>query len=257
MNALRTRIAGLGCLVFALSAATATAEVRLPSVLGDRMVLQRGAALPFWGWASPGEQVTVSIGRNTVSVVADSQGRWRLALAPMAAGGSHTVVVKGENTIELADVLVGEVWVASGQSNMKWPLRRTDDADMEALRANLPRMRLFTVPQVTTQERQDDTEASWQVCTTATALDFSAVAYYFGRRLHETLDVPVGVLFTAWGGTPAEAWTRREALEAEPELDPLLSRWDEAVATYDSARAEREHAQALAEWEREAEQTKA
>lgn len=257
MHALRTRIAGLGCLVFALSAATAIAEVRLPSVLGSGMVLQRGAALPFWGWASPGENVTVSIGRNAASAVADSEGRWRVALSPMAAGGSHTVVVKGENTIELADVLVGEVWVASGQSNMKWPLRRTDDADMEALRANLPRMRLFTVPEVTTQERQDDTEARWQACTPATVLDFSAVAYYFGRRIHETLDVPVGILFTAWGGTPAEAWTRREALEAAPDLAPLLSRWDEDVATYDPARAEREHAQAMAEWERETERAKA
>jgi sialate O-acetylesterase len=257
MNALRARIVSLGCLVLTLSAAAAIAEVRLPSVLSAGMVLQRGTALPFWGWASPGEEVTVSIGGNTASAVAGSDGRWRLSLAPMTAGGSHTVVVQGENTLELDDVLVGEVWVASGQSNMKWPLRRTDDADLEALRADLPRMRLFTVPEVTTQERQDDTDARWQACTPAAALQFSAVAYYFGRRLHETLDVPVGVLFTAWGGTPAEAWTSREALEAEPKLEPLLRRWDETVASYDKDQAEQEHAGAVAAWEREAEQAKA
>ena len=117
-------------------------------------------------------------------------------------------------------------------------------------------MRLFTVPQVTVQEPQEDTDARWESATPATVPQFSAVAYYFGRRIHETLDVPVGLLFTAWGGTPSEAWTSRQALEAEPELDPLLKRWDEAVGSYDAAEAERAHAEALAEWEREAKQAR-
>ncbi len=256
MRALNGRIAGLACLAIALAVSPAAAEVKLPSVLGSGMVLQRGVPLPFWGWASPGEEVTVSIGTNSATAVADAEGRWRLSLEAMPAGGSHTVMVEGDNTIELSDVLVGEVWVASGQSNMKWQLRRTDDADLEALRAHLPRMRLFTVPQVTVQEPQEDTDARWESATPATVPQFSAVAYYFGRRIHETLDVPVGLLFTAWGGTPSEAWTSRQALEAEPELDPLLKRWDEAVGSYDAAEAERAHAEALAEWEREARQAR-
>lgn len=213
---------------FALLATSAAAEVKPAAVFGDHMVLQRRQEVPVWGTAKPGEKVTVTIGSQTAAVVTDTQGRWRVDLPAMEAGGPHELTVQGgSNTVAYADVLVGEVWLCSGQSNMVWPVIWSDDADLEIASADRPRMRLFQVPDVMADAPSQAIAASWQVCGPQTAGNFSAVAYYFGRQLHETLGVPVGLISSAWGGSPIEAWTPVEAMRSDPALRPLLDRWDQ------------------------------
>lgn len=205
-----------------LASSTARCDVTLPSVFGDNMVLQRDREIPVWGKAKPGEKVTVRLGENQASSTADEKGKWMARLPAVAAGGPHELIVQGDKpgdkTLTLHNVLVGEVWVCSGQSNMEWPMTRIDNSEQEIEAADYPRLRLFSVKRTTSETPLDDVEASWSICTPESVPDFSAVAYFFGRRLHEHLDVPVGLLKTAWGGTPAEHWTPSAMFEADPTL---------------------------------------
>ena len=241
---------GVLLVLFTLSAALARparAEVRVPAIIGDHMVLQRDAKVRLWGWADAGEALRVSIGGQALTTTADPAGRWQVQLAPMPAGGPHTLEISGKNTLRFADILFGEVWVASGQSNMEFPLSRAANAVAEIAAARFPRMRLFTVAKATSREPLDNVRGEWTECSPETVTDFSAVAYFFGREVHRALDVPVGLIHSSWGGTPAEAWTSRGALTAEASLKPMVDALDRNAADPETARA---YERAVAEWER-------
>jgi sialate O-acetylesterase len=190
-----------------LAASTAVAEVRLPHVIGDHMVLQRNVVLNIWGWGNKGERVTVELGDSKVITRANSAGEWKVALPAMKAGGPHTMTVKGKNTLTIKDILVGEVWIGSGQSNMQWNVAGSANAGAEIAVAKYPKIRLFLVPNVLSGIPNRDVNADWKECSPASVPPFSAVLYYFGRHLHKELDVPVGLIASAWGGSLIEPWT--------------------------------------------------
>jgi sialate O-acetylesterase len=223
------------------------ADVRLPGLFSDHMVLQRGKPIWVWGWATPGEQVTVTLGRARVSVAAE-RGEWRVRLPAQKAGGPFTLVVEGRNRIEVQDVLVGEVWICSGQSNMEWPMRRSHQPEEDIKDSRNPWIRLYTVPKLKSPDPVDDVKAVWRLCQPEAVADFSAVAYYFGRDLQEALRVPVGLVHTSWGGSPAEAWMRWEVMAAnEGYRRDILDPWPEQ---------DRRFREELAKWERETEELK-
>lgn len=235
---------------------TAGADVRLPRIFGDNMLLQRGVEAPIWGRADPGEKVIVTLGNERATATADENGRWRAKLSPLDAGGPFQLTVEGKNTVTLDNVLVGEVWVCSGQSNMQFALRQSANAHAEIGQANFPKIRLFTVKRTVAETPQDDVVGEWVECSPQTAPDFSAVGYFFGWELHKALGgVPVGLMHTSWGGTPSEAWTSLPALEAESEVKPFLDYWKEQVAGSDARLAEYE--KKMAEWRQAAENAKA
>jgi sialate O-acetylesterase len=205
---------------------SARADVSLNNMFGDQMVLQQGIANRVWGRADPGEKVTVSIAGQSHETTAGGDGSWELRLDPIAEyGGPHTLTVKGKNEVSFSDVLVGEVWICSGQSNMQWSVNQADDPDLEKAAATFPNIRLLSVPQVGTQEPQWNFQGAWAACSPETVGDFSAVGYFFGRQLHQTLGVPVGLIDNAWGGSAAEAWVKREKLAAHPTLEAIHERW--------------------------------
>ena len=218
-------------------AVAAEAAVTLPSVIGDHMVLQQGKKPPIWGKAEPGEPITVSIDGQEETAVADEDGKWMVKLHRMHAGGPHEMTIEGkEDSITLADILVGEVWVASGQSNMQWTVSNSNNAEHEIAAAKHPNMRLFTVTRTVAAEPREDCEGAWVACSPETVPGFSAAAYYFGRMLLEELDVPVGMIHTSWGGTPAESWTSMPSLESEPICKPIIERWEKILADYPQAK---------------------
>jgi sialate O-acetylesterase len=237
-------------LVLALSlTGLARADVRLPKIFGSHMVLQRGVPVPVWGWADAGEQVTVEFRGQSQSATADANGQWSLKLEALDVGDAATLTVSGNNTLTLEDVLVGEVWICSGQSNMQWSVSASRDPDLESAATNHPQLRLFYVPRVAKPEPQADVEAAWTTCTPETVSQFSAVGYFFGRQLQETLGVPVGVIHTSWGGTRAEAWATPDVLAGSADLQPILDVWNQRVAAFDPAAAEATYQTALKEWE--------
>lgn len=196
-----------------LFAATTKANIRLPAVISDNMVLQQNSTAKLWGWADPGEKIfiTASWNNNTDSVRTDENAKWVLPVQTPSAGGPYTVTIKGRNTIVLQNVMVGEVWICSGQSNMEmnyyWGLPQMRE-DFPS--ANNTAIRFFTVPRSTAKAPQEKGEGSWAVCDSATVKSFSAAAYYFGRKLNANLNVPIGLIHASWGGTPAEVWTPAE-----------------------------------------------
>ena len=204
----------------------ARADVSLNNMFGDHMVLQQGLKNKVWGKADPGETVTVTLGSQTHSTTAAADGSWHVFLDPvMEYGGPHTLTVKGKNTVTFNDVLIGEVWVCAGQSNMQWSVNASNDPDIEKAAAKFPNIRLITVPHVGTQEPQWNFKGTWAACTPDTVGGFSAVGYFFGRQLHQTLGVPVGLINNAWGGSAAEAWVKRDKLAAHPHLKAIHDRW--------------------------------
>lgn len=212
--------------------ASAWADVRLPHVFSSHMVLQRDKDIPIWGWAEPGEKVTVVAPGTSYTVTTNDEGKWHFRMDPLPVGGPYTITVRGSNEVVLDDVLVGEVWVCSGQSNMEWPVNRSDKPDEEIAAAKHPNIRLFHVPKVPAGTPQDDVDATWQVCSPETIPNFSAVAYFFGRKLNEDLNVPVGVIETAWGGTRIEPWTPLSGFRSVPELVPIAEESEAASAQY-------------------------
>jgi sialate O-acetylesterase len=220
------------------------------------MVLQQGRPVPFWGQADPGEKVTVSLGRVSRAAAAGADGRWRVDLPVQNAGGPHTVTVKAGNTLTLSDVMVGEVWVGSGQSNMQWTVRRSNGSGAEIAAAHWPGIRLFTVKRTVSGEPLPDVEGAWAVCTPETIPDFSAVAYFFGRDLHRNLGVAVGLIHTSWGGTPVEAWTSAPALASTGDLfRERADDWARAIAGYAEAKAK--HDAEVAAWQADADKARA
>jgi sialate O-acetylesterase len=216
----------------------ARGDVKLPAIFGDHMVLQRDQKDRVWGWADPGEEVTVTVspGDQSKQATAGADNKWQVMLDPLPVGGPYTITVKGKNTVTYQDVLSGEVWICSGQSNMQWPVAAANDADLETRAAKFPGLRLITVPNRGTQEPQKDFHGKWAICTPATVPGFSAVGYFFGRQLHETLGVPVGLINDAWGGSACEAWIPRDRLAADPKFKPLLDHWARIEQNYPEAK---------------------
>jgi sialate O-acetylesterase len=232
----------------AILAPVAQAEVSLPAIFGSHMVLQRDQKDKVWGKANPGDTITVTIAGQEKTAKAGDDGQWSVMLDPLPAGGPHTLTVKGpDNTVTFEDVLVGEVWICSGQSNMQWSVGQSNDAELEILSAKYPNLRLISVPQVGTQEPQWTFNGQWAPATPETVKDFSAVGYFFGRQLHQTLDVPVGLIDDAWGGSAAEAWVRRDILEQDERFKPLIDRWVQMEKNLQSPEAQARHEKALAE----------
>lgn len=231
----------ISCVFAAISALTATvasADVRLPALVGSNMVLQRDAKIKVWGWADPGEKVHVTFQDRTIATRADRNGQWMATLGPYPAGGPHEMVVAGKNTLTLQDVLIGDVWLGSGQSNMEWPLKATSGADREVAAASFANIRLFKVKYgPSAQPQQDVASVGWQAVTPETVTDFSAVAYLFGRELHQRYHVPIGLIQSAVGGTVAEAWASEAGLKRFPEfraaIEPLSRVTDSARADYE------------------------
>ncbi len=214
----------LTAMLVTASAQPVAAEVRLAGIFTDNMVLQCDMPIYIWGTGENGDEVAVAFGDQEEATTVND-GRWKVSLGAMSANADpqKLVVSSGDDEIELTNVLIGEVWIASGQSNMVWPIQRSADPEATAAAADVPQLRLFTVQRKPTPEPQGDlTGIGWHVTTPETVPEFSAVAYHFGRHLHEQLGVPVGLVSTNVGGTPAEAWTSREALADEPSLKPLL-----------------------------------
>jgi sialate O-acetylesterase len=225
------------------------AELKLPSVISDHMVLQQKQSDPIWGWDAPGTKVTVTFAGQTKTAEADSSGKWTVKLDPMPANAkSQSMTIKGTDTKELQDILIGEVWMCSGQSNMGFSLGQDWNGDLECLASHHPDLRLFKLPLVGTQELKTDINAQWQETTPQNTPAFTAVGFMFGRYLHEILGVPVGLIENAWGGSSAEAWVRRSTLEGDPRFKDLIAQWKNTEATYDPAKIKAAYEAAVAKW---------
>jgi sialate O-acetylesterase len=215
----------------ALCGPAAWGMVKPHGLFSDGAVLQQGMRVPVWGTAADGEKVTVSIEGQTVSTTA-TDGRWMVRLKPLRAGGPFTMTIAGENRVELRDLLVGEVYVCSGQSNMEWPLSRAANGQEAIASSADPMLRLFTVRHAISDTPVRELSATWQTCGPESVKNFSAVAYFFGRDLRRARNVPVGLIQSAWGGTPAEAWTSRATLDSDSRLRGILTGYARAVARY-------------------------
>ena len=202
----------------------AQADVKLPKVIASHMVLQQKLPLPIWGTADVSEEVTVSLGDNKASTKAGADGKWSVKLKEMTAGGGPLeLIVKGKNEIKLTDILIGEVWVASGQSNMEWSVAASNNPQEEISAAKYPNIRIFHVKKVPAVTPQDEVvlDREWSECSPETIGNFSAVAYFFGRHIHKELNVPVGLINTSWGGTAIEPWTPIVGFESVESLKPI------------------------------------
>lgn len=242
----RTRsLTVLACLAAAWLATPTQADVRLASVFSDHMVLQRNQRLPVWGWADDGEDVTVQFQGESLKTKAQG-GKWSVSLSPRRASGPSTLTVIGKNRVQFEDVLVGEVWIASGQSNMEWPLRLAFQPNDAIQNSANEQIRLLTVPKLKANQPVDDIKASWIACNPATISNFSAVAYFFARDLQKALKVPVGIIHTSWGGSPAEVWMKDQALASNPEykkdildsFDAQMKQYHDALQAFDARQAE-------------------
>jgi sialate O-acetylesterase len=213
------------------------AEVKPNGLFTDGVVLQQRIRLPVWGSAKDGERVTVRFQGQTVTTTA-RHGRWMLHLKPLKAGGPFIMSITGENVVTITNILVGEVWLCSGQSNMEMPLAASTNSAEIIDAANDSQLRFFTVPHKASDEPSTDVTAKWTETTPGNAKYFSAVAYFFGRNLRQTLNVPIGLIHSSVGGTPAEAWTPNPTLEGDPELKQILERQAKAIESFDPAEAE-------------------
>lgn len=203
------KLATLCFSIFSFILTPVFAAVTLPAIFGDHMVLQQNAEVTIWGWAKPLEEVSVSGNWNdqVLKIKANNQGTWQVKLQTPTAGGPYKLTVEGRNKITIEDVLIGEVWLCAGQSNMEWtPNSGIDNAEPEIAKANHPTIRFFTVNNRSAAAPQIDLEGHWEVCTPETMQQFSAVGYFFGKQMQENLNLPVGLINSSWGGTPAEAW---------------------------------------------------
>ena len=217
----------------------------MPNIFGNHMVLQRDHLNPIWGTANAGERITVQIDGQSHSTDAGLDGRWKVTLRSMPASGPHVLIVSADNTLRFEDVMVGEVWVCSGQSNMQWALSNSDGGDLEIPLADEPMIRMISIPQVGSQDPQDNFIGQWEHCSPRVAAEFSAVGYHFGQRLKQALGVTIGLIDNAWGGSAAEAWVPRGVLEADGHSDAYLEEWDAKITAYTDA----EHAKKVAIFE--------
>jgi sialate O-acetylesterase len=230
-----------------------TPSLRMVSIFGDHMVLQAGKEIPLWGWASPGAEVraTSISGDSFGPVKADKNGRWSLKIGQFKAGQSGTIrVSSGDETLTFTDVLVGEVWLGSGQSNMEMHVDECNDAKAEIAAANYPSIRMFTIKRAWNMYIQDDVVGEWKVCTPETVGKFSATAYFFGRALHKELKTPVGLIATSWGGATVESWVPASAMKDHKDAPSLVRRYHRKVAYAKASEAEKKKIIAASEKQR-------
>jgi sialate O-acetylesterase len=216
------------------------ADVKAPALISSHMVLQRDTKIQLKGTADPGEHVRVSFRDVEAEATADSSGAWAVQMGPFDLDEPSALIIKGKNTLSFEDVVVGDVWVASGQSNMEWPLSSARDAEKEISQANYPGIRSFTVKRATSFTPLSDVSGTWEVCTPDTAGSFSAVGYFFAREVHTHTGVPIGLIHTSWGGTPIEAWTSLKAIQETPSMAPLLAAYEAALKKSAEPAAEKE-----------------
>lgn len=228
----------------------AFAALSLPRFFSDHMVLQRERPATIWGRAEPGAEVTIAFKAASATSRAGADGRWRTQIetGPADAGGNVLSISSGSDKVEIKDVLVGEVWFASGQSNMYFTMNRSPEYTGLIAQSNHPGLRMFNAPLVTAIENQDDIEGAWQAATPETVPGFSAVAFFFARKLHLELGIPVGVIKSAWGGKPVETFTSREALNTLPGTRAMVSALMEADAQFDPVKAQAAYEKALEQW---------
>ena len=223
----------LSILLLLLVLSPARGDIKLPAILSDHMVLKKDANVPIWGTAAPGEAVSVTLNGQTTQTSADADGKWRVVLdLSQSPQGPFEMVVKGNNQITISDVVVGEVWVASGQSNMEWPLKDTNHATAEIAASANPLLREFRVTKTQAPEPQEDCQGRWQIADPAPAGEFSGVGYYFGKELQKELQVPVGIINSSFGATHSEMWTSEEGINAHPELKATQDRYRTLLADY-------------------------
>ncbi|OXA75175.1 sialate O-acetylesterase [Flavobacterium aquidurense] len=212
---------------------TLCAQVKLPALVADNMVLQQNSKVNLWGWASPNEKINIQLGwQNTsIDVLANADGNWKISVdTPQGSDKPYTISIQASNKIVLNNVLIGEIWICSGQSNMYFPVGKEDGTwktgvknyEEELKNASYPNIRLFTVATNASPRPLDDVNGSWKECSPTNVYTFSAVAYFFGRELYQKLKVPIGLISTSWGGTKAEAWTAQNILEENTDFLPIL-----------------------------------
>lgn len=226
----------------------------MPALFTPHMVLQRDMPVPVWGWADPQEEVTVQFGDQQKTATADAEGNWKVVLDPLAVGPARSLVVKGKNTIEVSDVLVGEVWICSGQSNMEWPVALTMGSDLELAGAKSETIRLITLHGPGVQEPLRDFDGAWELATPETVRDFSAVGYYFARRLQSVTGVPIGLIDNSWGGSACEAWIPTEKLAGNELYAPILQRWADIESKADEKALRAEYASTYDRWKEQLQQ---
>jgi len=218
------------CFVLALAlflAGQMFANVTLPKIFGDNMVLQRNKPIPVWGWADANEKITIRFDHQIKSVSADRNGNWKITLDKELAGGPYKLVVKGKNTVTFSNILVGEVWICSGQSNMEMPIEgwgKVNNYEQEIAAAKYPQIRQIKIPNtINTKPQQDIEQGEWKVCSPNTAGDFTATGYFFARELYNQIKIPIGLINTSWGGTHVETWTSREGFESSDEFKSMIT----------------------------------
>src|SRR3954463_4012768 len=226
--------------------------VKLPALISDHMVLQQGMPVRIWGTADAGEAVRVDFQGQSVSTKARENGKWEAWLKPLSAAGPLEMAI---NDLAIKDVMVGEVWVGSGQSNMEFVLNNAVNHDEEIAHASYPLIHLFHVKRIVSEQPADDVVGTWDVCSPAAIPRFSAVEYFFGRHLHQALHVPMGLIESDWGGTPAQSWTSKEALDADPSLKFTGEAWEKTLAGYPAAK--QRYDQQLEQWNEAAAKAKA
>ena len=246
----------MGFLLVILSISTALAQIKLPALISNNLVLQQNTKVALWGRANPGEKVSITTSWNnkTTNVTTDPLGKWSTKVKTTKAGGPYTIKFKASNEQAVTNVLLGEVWLASGQSNMEFFLAKTRSSsytgainwDEEVKNANYPMIRQIDVANKNAGDPQTDFKGEWKICSPQTADTFSAVAYFFAVQIHKQTGYPVGIINSTWGGTTAESWTAKEVLAADPDLNVTLTRWDSAVAAYPAA--SEKFTTALAAW---------
>jgi sialate O-acetylesterase len=221
---------GMGCVVLGLLCAIPTqAEVRLSDVFSDHMVIQRDKPIFVWGWAEPDEEVTVSFHAQTGTATVREDGSWLVPFDPIPAGGGpYTIVAEGSSRVQIDDILLGDVYLASGQSNMEWKVLHSNDAANEIASSYKPNIRLLQIPNRASTYMRPGFDADWEICAPEAVLGFSAVAYFFGKELHDEIKVPIGLIHSSWGGTTVETWIsgQSEAAKNSPAFQALNNQWD-------------------------------
>jgi len=208
------------------------ATVTMPSIFSDHMMLQEKAPVKLWGKADPGEKISISIGKQNISTTAGADGKWTAWLKPLAAGGPISMTVKGTNTLTINDILVGEVWLASGQSNMELRVNQCNNYEQEARDANYPQIRLFRVKNGVSHTPLDNVTGKWELCSPQNVGNYTAAGYYFTRDLYKKYNKPMGLIEADWGATNAQSWTPLDALQADPQSQYVLDDWKKLIAAH-------------------------
>lgn len=232
------------CLFFTLFLSSSFGQIRLPAVISDHMVLQQKEKVALWGWGAPSETISIFSNWNsdTTKVKVDNFGKWKTQILTPEAGGPYTLTFKGSAEITLKDILIGEVWICSGQSNMEWSVYNgSEDAKQAQPQANHPNIRLFHIIRSGADQPQEHGEGNWEACTPETMARFSGVGYFFGKKLQENLSVPIGLINASWGGTPGEVWVPEDAINKDTELKEAATKQEPRIwwpqkpgATYNS-----------------------